>query len=77
MPDRRDKIVAQNALLTAALQLRRLDRIGKTPVDKGRPEDAEFYKNHPLRDMVSYGDSHRLMVAEWLESLANDIEGEN
>lgn len=64
---------AKNALLAAAAELRRLDRIGKTPVSKGTPEESEFYKNHPLSDMISYGDSHRLMVADWLESLAKDI----
>lgn len=73
MPDNRDKIVAENALLAAAAELRRLDRIGKTPVSLGTLKDVEFYENHALRDMISYGDSHRLMVADWLESLANDI----
>lgn len=61
-----------DALVTAAEELRRLHRIGKTPVHEATPEDAAFYREHPLRDLVGHGPEPdpRLLVADWLDSRA-------
>lgn len=53
----------------AASELRRLHRIGSTPVGQVSTEDAEFYESHPLRDVLGgHARDFRLMVAEWLET---------
>ena len=64
----------ENDLKAAAAELRRLHRVGRTPVRDGNPEDARWYDEHPLRDLLARHPMEpdpRLLVADWLDSLAS------